>query len=393
MIDCAVMVGQQLLEGEMAKVKYLKTYETASGATRYAFSPSATLQKALGYSFEVCADFSTALAKCQAADEAFQAFKKTGFSPFPVQSAVTSYADILDAYFASSRWASLKPGSRRTYRSVINTVSSMTLDGLQPMRTISSATEINVAYGEKLYAALVTTNSINYANAAVNILSAVWDCAIYMELLAKNPFSGIRLLKAPSRSVRWTPNDVRTFIDTADACGIPSIGTIALMAYELCQRPIDCRSLRWSAFNDGAFFIQQAKTGAAVNIPATPALSQRMTMIAGRSNQQPDDVIAPYEVTGQQYSERLYRKKAAFIRSKAGLPEELKLSDLRRSGATVLGESGCSEDEIRSITGHKSRQIVSTYVVPTSAMAAAAQQKRINNTGEIHGNTSTTQVA
>jgi len=377
----------------MAKVKYLKTYQTASGDSRYAFSPSASLQKALGYSFEVCADFPTALAKCQAADEAFQAYKKTGFSPSPAKSAVTSYADVLDAYFASSRWASLKPGSRRTYRSVINTVSTMTPDGLQPMRNLSSATDINVAYGEKLYAALVTTNSINYANTAINIMSAVWDCAIYMELLIKNPFSGIRLAQAPSRSVRWTPNDLRTFIDTADACGIPSIGTIALMAYELCQRPIDCRSLRWSAYNDGAFFIQQAKTGAAVKIPATPALSQRMTMISGRSNQQLDDVIAPYEVTGQQYSERLYRKKAAFIRSKAGLPEELKLSDLRRSGATVLGESGCTEDEIRSVTGHKSRQVVSTYVVPTSAMAAAAQQKRINNTGEIHGNTQTTQVA
>jgi integrase len=387
------MARQQLLEGEMAKVKYLKTYKTASGAARYAFSPSASLQKALGYSFEVYSDLASAVAKCTAAEEAFKAYKISGFTPFPEQSAVTSYADVLDAYFASSRWASLKPGSRRTYRSVINTVSSMTLDGLDPLRTISCVTDINVAYGEKLYAALVATNSINYANAAINILSAVWDCAVYMELLTKNPFSGIRLLQAPSRSVRWTPNDVRTFIDTADACGIPSIGTIALMAYELCQRPIDCRSLRWSAYNDGAFFIQQAKTGAAVQIPATPALSQRMTMIAGRSNQHPDDVIAPYEVTGQQYSERLYRKKAAFIRSKAGLPEELKLSDLRRSGATVLGESGCSEDEIRSITGHKSRQIVSTYVVPTSAMAAAAQQKRINNTGEVFENIRPSEVA
>jgi len=351
----------------MAKVKYLKTYKTASGAARYAFSPSASLQKALGYSFEVYSDLASAVAKCTAAEEAFKAYKISGFTPFPEQSAVTSYADVLDAYFASSRWASLKPGSRRTYRSVINTVSSMTLDGLNPLRTISCVTDINVAYGEKLYAALIATNSINYANAAINILSAVWDCAIYMELLTKNPFSGIRLLQAPSRSVRWTPNDVRTFIDTADAFGIPSIGTIALMAYELCQRPIDCRSLRWSAYNDEAFFIQQAKTGAAVKIPATPALSQRMTMIAGRSNQQPDDVIAPYEV--------------------------MKLSDLRRSGATVLGESGCSEDEIRSITGHKSRQIVSTYVVPTSAMAAAAQQKRINNTGEVFENIRPSEVA
>lgn len=377
----------------MTIVKYLKTYRLASGAIKYAFNPSQKLRDALHYSFEVCADLPTAIAMCQAADAAYKEFKKSGFTPFTEQSAITSYADVLNAYYASSRFASLKPSSRRAYQSVLNNTSSLTLDGLQPMRKISSATEINVAYAEKVYAALMTTNSVNYANHCIKVLSAVWDCAIYLELLTKNPFSGIRLLQAPSRSVRWTPENVQTFINTADAHGIPSIGTIALMAYELCQRPIDCRSLRWSAYSDGVFFIRQAKTGAAVQIPATPVLTQRMAYIAARSNRQPDDVIAPYEETAEPYSERLYRKKAAFIRSKAGLPDELKLSDLRRSGATVLGEAGCTEDEIRSITGHKSRQIVSTYVVPTNAMAASAQQKRINNTGEIYGKIRPSEVA
>jgi integrase len=95
-----------------------------------------------------------------------------------------------------------------------------------------------------------------------------------------------------------------------------------------------------------------------------------------RTNRNIDDAIVIYERTGRPYSGRLYRKKAAAVRELAGLPDILKVSDLRRSGATLLGASSCSEDEIRAVTGHKSRQILSTYVKPDLRMAAAAQRKR-----------------
>ena len=99
------------------------------------------------------------------------------------------------------------------------------------------------------------------------------------------------------------------------------------MAYELCQRPLTVVISVGRDMLMGRFAYTKAKTGAEVQIPATPALAKRINAIAAQSNCNPDDVIAPYEKTGKAYSERLYRKKAELIRSLAGLPDELKLAD------------------------------------------------------------------
>ena len=89
-----------------------------------------------------------------------------------------------------------------------------------------------------------------------------------------------------------------------------------------------------------------------------------------------DDPIVICESTGKGYDRRLYSKHAATIRDQAGLPKELKISDLRRTGATEMAESGCTEDELRSVTGHQSRDVLSIYVRPTDKLAEKGIEKR-----------------
>ena len=52
------------------------------------------------------------------------------------------------------------------------------------------------------------------------------------------------------------------------------------------------------------------------------------------------------------------------------------MRDLRRTGATKMAEAGCTEDELRSVTGHQSRDVLSIYVRPTKKLAAAGINKR-----------------
>ena len=78
------------------------------------------------------------------------------------------------------------------------------------------------------------------------------------------------------------------------------------------------------------------------------------------------------------HSERLYRKKHNTSVHWQVYPT-IWIGDLRRTGATELGEANCTEDEIRAITGHKSRQVVSTYVKTSLRMATTAQRKRFNS--------------
>jgi len=55
------------------------------------------------------------------------------------------------------------------------------------------------------------------------------------------------------------------------------------------------------------------------------------------------------------------------------------MADLRRTGATEMAESGCTEDQLRAVTGHKSRVILETYVRPTRRMARAGMNKRFGD--------------
>ena len=111
-------------------------------------------------------------------------------------------------------------------------------------------------------------------------------------------------------------------------------------------------------------------------MPVTDRLAQRRTNHLRTSNGNPSDPIVVYENTGRPYSERLYRKKAELIREAVGLSAELKVMFLRHTGATEMGEADCTEDEIRFVTGHKSRQVLNLYVRPTRKMAVSAQSKR-----------------
>jgi integrase len=92
----------------------------------------------------------------------------------------------------------------------------------------------------------------------------------------------------------------------------------------------------------------------------------------------PDGPIIVCETTGKAYDRNLYVKYFARIRRAAGLPKELQIRDLRRTGATEMAEAGCTEDELRSVTGHQSRDVLSIYVRPTTKLAAAGINKRFS---------------
>ena len=284
--------------------------------------------------------------------------------------------DLINDYKTTSRWRRLSDSSRRAYHAAFNAVLPYKLVGNKPVAD-TSVCAIRPIHIEALYAHLCDLHSLATANLYIRVWRTVFTTALRLELVEHNPFTAVTLEATPTRDVSWSPERIDAFIMTSDAQGVGSLGTLALMAYDLCQRPVDCRLMTWSSYSDGLFQFRQQKTGTLIEMPASPVLQQRLDAIG--SNRDPLGAIITYERTGSPYSERLYRKKAQHIRSLAGLPDDLKIGDLRRTGATELGEANCTEDEIRAITGHKSRQVVSTYVKTSLRMATTAQRKRFNS--------------
>jgi integrase len=347
--------------------KHYKEITLKSGRVVYGFNPSATLRNKLGYKWEAYDTPEQAKARAQQADDAFQEFKRTG--ALAQRTIINKVSDLVSIYKETGRWRKIASvdNSRRAYEQSIASILDMI--GSEPVPAITPL------YAERFYTRLRSVMSDSKSNAVIKMCGLIWSNAHQLELVQTNPFGKLRLEAVPDRDVVWSDDDVMTFIRTADDNGLASIGTIALLALELCQRPSDVRQMTWANYQEGVFVFTQQKTGTQMNVPATPALESRLSGIL--SNRNPADTIAIYEGTGRPYTERLFRKKAQHVRELAGLPDQLKIMDLRRTGATILGNASCTADEIRAVTGHKSRQILNTYVRPDLRMALSAQNKRV----------------
>ncbi|SMH60475.1 tyrosine-type recombinase/integrase [Azospirillum agricola] len=143
------------------------------------------------------------------------------------------------------------------------------------------------------------------------------------------------------------------------------------LAYDTGQRQADILSLTWTQYDGTAFMVQQSKTAAKVVASVSPEMRARLATVKRTGVQV---VIA--EATGQPYKRMYFSHEFTRLRKLAGLPDDLQFRDLRRTAATELGQAGATDDQIRAQTGHKSRNVVSVYVVPERAMSEGGQEKR-----------------
>jgi integrase len=185
--------------------------------------------------------------------------------------------------------------------------------------------------------------------------------------LAENPAAGLRVRAPQSRSRIWTPAERDTFCLAAIEAGRPSMALAVMLGWCLGQRPADLRTMAWTAYDGHTVRIRQAKTDKAVGIPVLPELKVLLEATDRKSTQ-----MVVSENTGRPYKESDFQHTFAEIRDQAGLPKDLQYRDLRRTLATALGAAGCTDDQIRSITGHRTREVLQVYVRPDDTFAKGA---------------------
>lgn len=172
----------------------------------------------------------------------------------------------------------------------------------------------------------------------------------------------------------WTRGQVENFVATADRLGHPEIGTAVMLAFELCQRQSDILALTWEQIASNRVTIRQDKTDALVWIPL-----KDLPEVLGRLEATPRKgtrVVTPADGRAWGSNAHQFRKVVRRIAQAAGIPDTLTYMDLRRSGLTELGNAGATDDEIRSVSGHLTREVVKAYVLPNDEQAAHALEKR-----------------
>lgn len=210
------------------------------------------------------------------------------------------------------------------------------------------------------------SNARNAAAALRRLLSFGVDAG----WIKDNPALRMRIRTPESRSRVWTLAERDGFVDAAERSGRHSMALAVMLGWCLGQRPADLRKLAWSAYDGAAVALRQAKTGTAIWVPALPELR---ALLDRTPRQGPQIVVS--EATGRPYQESDFQHRFAEIRDRAGLPRDLQFRDLRRTLATALGAAGCTDDQIRAITGHKTRSVVAVYVRPDRTFAEGAMER------------------
>lgn len=198
--------------------------------------------------------------------------------------------------------------------------------------------------------------SDNTSGNCVKVMRRVFSVNESKDRIKYNPWTKPSISKSPDRKILWEEEHIERFVETADDMGLHNMGTLAIMCYHMCQRPGDMRQLEWHNLKRGVFDFTQEKTGAEMQIPITDRIEERISKLDHR-----EGIILFHEDTGLPYDRWAY-KIANRIKKKAGLPSYLQLRDLRRTGATMYGNHYASDTELISLTGHRNRQSVKTYV-------------------------------
>lgn len=281
-------------------------------------------------------------------------------------------AGIAMHYKTSPSYKKLALNSRKLYTNILSEALEIRIGGSNVRFGDMLARSVTPEHADRMYAQICEVHSAHKGTTIVKILRKVWFNAFRHGKVTGNPFSKMGLPGLPPREVLWEEEEVMRFIATADEIGRSSIGTLCLLCFDLCQRPGDMLSLVRDNLNDGVFKFVQQKTKTPMTILGSPRLLKRLEDFPTDS-----DHFVVYEATGRPYVDRsVYNKAVRKVREAAGLPSHYQMRDMRRTGATLLGEAGCTHDELRAITGHKSADVLRIYVRTTEQLAGNAQRKR-----------------
>lgn len=354
------------------RVKYLQEVKQKTGQSKWAFAPPEYLKERLECKFELYNKRSTAIDRCLEIDQLHQQWLKDDQIVIRVSSATV--LGTINYYKSTNEFVRLAANSKKTYDQLVSSLKDVQLRSKSGLFLDMLASNVTEDHADKLHAFLRDNISDHRARHTVKFLKRVWNVCEKKKKIKGNPWRHLELDQDPISDVVWKDSQVDRFISTADDMGYPSMGTLAMLCYDLCQRPGDMRQLTWEQFDGESFDFYQEKTGVKIEIDASPRLIKRLVPLHNKYGQH--ETIVQYEKTNKGYDNRKYNEIASKIRKQCMLPEKLKMKFLRHSGATVLGENGATEDQISAVTGHKSRQMLNIYVKKTKRLASSAQQLR-----------------
>ena len=254
-----------------------------------------------------------------------------------------SFDALCVSYYRSPEFRGLKDSTQTTRRNIIERFRKE--HGTKPTSRLGRA-HIKDIIGAK-------ANTPEAANNLLKVLRVVLNHAVEIGMIASNPAIGVKRYRSHGDGIHtWSEAEVSQF-EAAHP-----IGTKARLALELLlgtgQRRSDVVRMGWQHVRGDEIAVRQQKTDEPLLIPMDQSLVQALAA-APRTNLTflVTERGAPFTVAG---FGNWFRDRC----NEAGLPQ-CSAHGLRKLSATRMANAGCSTDQIKAVTGHKSLSEVMRY--------------------------------
>ena len=200
------------------------------------------------------------------------------------------------------------------------------------------------------------------ANNLLKALRVLLNYAVSIDMVQVNPAASVRKYKARGEGFHtWTEAEVAQF-EAHHPIGTRARLAIALPLYT-AQRKGDVARMGWQHVRGDEIAVRQEKTDTPLLIPMHPELVLALKSVP-RTN-----LTFLLNERGAPFSSGTLGKWFRRQCDAAGLPH-CAMHGLRKAAATRMADAGCTTNQIRAVTGHRSLAQVEPYV-------RAADQRRL----------------
>jgi integrase len=277
-----------------------------------------------------------------------------------------SFNALCVSYYRSPDFLGLKASTQAMRRNIIEKFRSQ--HGDKPVRGLGRA-HIKEIIGAK-------ANTPEAANNLLKVLRVILSYAVDQEMIASNPTIGIKKYRSRGEGHHsWSEDEIAKF-EARHEFGTRARLAVALLLYT-AQRRSDVLRMGWQHVTDDLIAVRQEKTDTALMIPMHPELKIALASVP-RTNLTflVTERGAPFTPAG---FGNWFRDQCDL----AGLPH-CSAHGLRKAAATRLANAGCSSDQIKAITGHKSLSEVAHYTraADQQRLARQALERQLRAEGE-----------
>jgi integrase len=253
-----------------------------------------------------------------------------------------SFGALIADYLRSANFKEVKASTQAEYRRV--------LEGLQRLHGDKPVAQLQRRHVCRMRDERADTPGA--ANTIVRMLKVILNFAVEEEWIRYSPAAKMRLLKVGEWRA-WTDEECRAF-EQHFAPGAMERRAYALAIYT-GQRKSDLVAMARAHRKAGTIRVVQGKTGEELWVPE----HRELTAELGRGVIGHMSLLTTSQ--GKAFDPVYFGAWFAEAIDAAGLPDDCVLHGLRKTAARKLADAGCTEEEIKAITGHTTSRMVAHY--------------------------------